>query len=125
MTTRTIISLIFARNYHPRLQGLLTLPPEPVARALQERRQEQSSPAFQQQYAQRAGIEATLSQAVRRHDLRHSPYRGLPKTHLHHVCIASAINLVRLDTFLQAQAQGKPARPARPPSPFARLRVAA
>lgn len=103
----------------------LTLPPEPVARALQKRRQEQSSPAFQQPYAQRAGIEATLSQAVRRHDLRKTPYRGLDKTHLHHVCIASAINLVRLDTFLQAQAQGKPARPARPPSPFARLRVAA
>jgi transposase len=103
----------------------LTLPPEPVARALQERRQEQSGPAFQQQYAQRAGIEATLSQAVRRHDLRKTPYRGLEKTHLHHVCIASAINLVRLDTFLQAQAQGKPARSARPPSPFARLRVAA
>jgi transposase len=103
----------------------LTLPPEPVARALQERRQEQSSPAFQQQYAQRAGIEATLSQAVRRHDLRKTPYRGLEKTHLHHVCIASGINLVRIDTFLQAQAQGKPARPARPPSPFARLRIAA
>jgi len=103
----------------------LTLPPEPVALALQQRRQEQSSPAFQQQYAQRAGIEATLSQAVRRHDLRKTPYRGLDKTHLHHVCIASGINLVRLDTFLQAQAQGQPARPARPPSPFARLRVAA
>jgi transposase len=103
----------------------LTLPPQPVAEALQQRRQEQSSPAFQQQYAQRAGIEATLSQAVRRQDLRHSPYRGLEKTHLHHVCIASAINLVRLDTFLQTQAQDKPARPARPPSPFARLRLAA
>ena len=77
----------------------LTLPPEPVARALQERRQEQSSPAFQQQYAQRAGFEATLSQAVRRHDLRKTPYRGWDQTHLHHVCIASAINLVRLDTF--------------------------
>lgn len=103
----------------------LTLPPQPVALALQQRRQEQSTPAFQQQYAQRAGIEATLSQAVRRHDLRKTPYRGLPKTHLHHVCIASAINLVRIDTFLQAQGQGKPARPARPPSPFARLRGAA
>lgn len=99
----------------------LTLPPQPIALALQERRQEQSTPAFQKEYAQRAGIEATLSQAVRRHDLRQSPYRGLDKTHLHHVCIASAINLVRLDTFLQAQAQGKPARPPRPPPPFARL----
>src|SRR5207244_5377063 len=73
----------------------LTLPPQPVALALQERRQEQSTPAFQQQYAQRAGIEATLSQAVRRHDLRQSPYRGLQKTHLHHLCIASAINAGR------------------------------
>jgi transposase len=103
----------------------LTLPPEPIALALQQRRQEQRTPAFQHEYAQRAGIEATLSQAVRRHDLRQSPYRGLPKTHLHHVCIASAINLVRIDTFLQAQGQGKSARPARPPSPFARLRLAA
>ena len=103
----------------------LTLPPQSVALALQERRRQQSGPAFQQQYAQRAGIEATLSQAVRRHDLRKTPYRGLSKTHLHHVCLASAINLVRIDTFLQAQAQDQPARPPRPPSPFARLRVAA
>ncbi len=45
----------------------------------------------------RAGIEGTISQAVRVFDLRQARYRGLAKTHLQHVATAVAINLDRLD----------------------------
>ena len=68
----------------------LTLTPPEVHAALLERRAVQSSPAFVQQYALRAGIEGTLWQAVRTTRLRRTPYDGLPKTHLHHVAIAAA-----------------------------------
>jgi hypothetical protein len=67
-------------------------------------------------------VEATISQAVRSKGLRRCPSRGLAKAHVHHVSIASAINLVRLDTSLLQLAQGKPVRPVRPVSPFARLK---
>ena len=42
-----------------------------------------------------AGVEGTISQAVRRFDLRLTRYRGLEKTHLHNVATACAINLSR------------------------------
>jgi transposase len=99
----------------------LTLRPPEVHAALLERRAVQQSPAFVQQYALRAGIEGTLSQAVRTTRLRRTPYEGLPKTHLHHVAIAAGLNLKRIVVHLRAQSLGTPTRPARPKSPFARL----
>ncbi len=99
----------------------LTLTPPEVHTALLERRAWQRSPAFVQQYALRAGIEGTLSQAVRTTRLRRTPYDGLPKTHLHHVAIAAGLNLKRIVVHLHAQSLGKSTRPARPKSPFARL----
>jgi len=99
----------------------LTLTPPEVHAALLERRALQRSPAFVQQYALRAGVEGTLSQAVRTTRLRRTPYEGLSKTHLHHVAIAAGLNLKRIVTHLHAQSLGKPTRPARPKSPFARL----
>jgi hypothetical protein len=99
----------------------LTVLPQEAQQARQERLREQSTRTFQQRYARRAGIEATLSQAVRTSGLRRSRYRGLPKTHLQHVIIAAALNLVRLDTFLLHRARGLPTRPSRPLWPFARL----
>ena len=72
-------------------------------------RQRQRTEAFQQRYALRAGIEATISQWVRAFDLRRSRYVGLPKTHLQHLGIATAINLVRLVAWLD----GDPLAPTR------------
>lgn len=89
--------------------------------ALQARRAEQRTPAFVQRYALRAGIEGTISQAVRTTRLRRTPYRGLPKTHLHHVAIAAGLNLKRIVVHVHAQSLGKPTRPARRKSPFVRL----
>ena len=53
-------------------------------------------------YAQRAGIEGTLSQGVRAFGLRRSRYRGLAKTHLQHVATAAAVNLERLAAWFRA-----------------------
>src|SRR6202030_842493 len=56
---------------------------------LQEARKKQTTEEFRQQYAPRAGIEATLEQAMRRSDLRWCRYIGLAKTHLQHVLTAA------------------------------------
>jgi transposase len=99
----------------------LTLTPPEVHAALVERRAVQHSPAFVQQYALRAGVEGTISQAVRTTRLRRTPSSGLPKTHLHHLAIAAGLNLKRIAGHLHAQSLDKPTRPVRPKSPFARL----
>lgn len=65
--------------------------------ALTNRRLEQNSFDFLKIYWQRAGIEGTLSQGIRKFDLRKSRYIGLAKTHLQHIFIAVALNLCRLD----------------------------
>ncbi len=99
----------------------LTLTPPEVHRALLQRRAEQRTPAFLQQYALRAGIAGTISQAVRTTRLRRTPYCGLPKTHLQHVALAAGLNLKRITVHLHAQSLAQSSRPARPKSPFARL----
>ena len=55
------------------------------------------------QYACRAGVEGTLSQGVRAFGMRRSRYRGLAKTHLQNLAIASAINLDRLVAWLDGR----------------------
>ena len=50
-------------------------------------------------YNARAGIEGTISQAVRGPGLRHSRYRGLPKVHLQNVLTGMALNLTRLGAY--------------------------
>lgn len=68
--------------------------------ALKNRREVQNTPDFLKIYGQRAGIEGTLSQGVRKSDLRQSRYVGLAKTHLQHIFMAAALNLCRLDAWL-------------------------
>lgn len=74
----------------------LTVPPQARYEALHARRQEQQTPAFKQSYALRAGVEGTISQAVRAFGVRQSRYLGLAKTHLQQVGSAVALNLSRL-----------------------------
>ena len=69
--------------------------------ALQRVRQEQNSLAFWKTYAQRCGIEATISQAVRKYELRIARYIGLAKTNLQMIATAAAINLHRLFDWWQ------------------------
>ena len=51
-------------------------------------------------YAQRAGVEGTLSQGVRGFGARRSRYRGLAKTHLQQVMTAVAMNIDRIVSWL-------------------------
>ena len=95
---------------------VLHLRPQTAHEALHARRQEQQTQAFRRQYATRAGIEGTHSQAVRRMGLRRARYDGLAKTHLQHVLTAVAINLVRIDAVLTQIRRGTTRR-----SNFARL----
>jgi transposase len=64
------------------------------------RRLYQTTEAFKQRYAQRAGIEGTISQSVRALGLRQARSRGLRKTHVHEVATAAALNLGRLANWL-------------------------
>ncbi len=98
----------------------LTLRPQPQDNAMRQLRLRQCTPSFKELYAQRAGIEGTLSQGIRRTGLRHARYRGLAKVHLQHSIAAVALNLARIDTWLA----GVPLAHTRL-SPFARLKSAA
>jgi transposase len=87
---------------------------------LQAARQRQKTVALQEHYAKRAGIEGTLSQGVRAFDLRRSRDIGLAKTHLQHILMAAAINLVRVVAWLT-----DPRPQKRCAAPFAALASAA
>jgi transposase len=78
----------------------MKLRPRDQYEALQVARQRQTTEAFKQLYAGRAGIEGTLSQAVRAFGLRHANYIGQAKTHLQHILIAIAINIVRVVAWI-------------------------
>jgi transposase len=58
----------------------LTVRPQAHHEAIQAARQRQETAAFKAQYAQRAGIEGTHSQGIRRCGLRRARYLGLAKT---------------------------------------------
>lgn len=79
----------------------LTLYPKEQMQALFAARAREQTEAFKDTYRHRAGIEGTHSQAVRTMGLRCSRYIGLHKTHLGHVAVAAAINLVRLTSFVR------------------------
>lgn len=73
--------------------------------AIQQNRQAQTTTEFWKRYAQRSGIEGTISQAVRAFDFRRSRYLGLTKTALQHIATAAAINLHRLFDWLEGVPQ--------------------
>lgn len=77
-------------RFHPRAEQ----------EALIALRQRQQTEGFRHTYRKRAGIEGTLSQAVRRCDFRHARYIGLAKTHLQHILTAVAINLIRFANWV-------------------------
>lgn len=94
----------------------LTVRPEAQHKMLQASRIREQGEQFIQQYAKRSGIEGTISQGVRRSGMRRSRYIGLSKTHLQHLLIATAINIVRVMNWLDGQKPGQT-----PQSAFVRL----
>ena len=88
--------------------------------ALRAARQRQATAEFKAHYAARAGVESAHAQGIRRCDLRHARYIGLPKVHLQHVLTAAAMNVVRVGEWLA----GTPLAKTRVSS-FARLKAVA
>ncbi len=82
----------------------LTLHPREQMLALFAARKREETDEFKESYRHRAGIEGTHSQAVRTMGLRRSRYIGLRKTHLGHVAIAAAVNLLQLMSWLRGEA---------------------
>jgi transposase len=77
----------------------LTLPPRDLYEVQAAARAGQDSKDWQHDYQRRAGIEATISQAVTITGCRRARYRGLAKTRLEHAYAAVALNLYRLDAY--------------------------
>ena len=96
--------------------------------ALQAARQRQETPQFTAQYALRSGVESSLSQGIRRFDLRRSRYIGLARTHLRQLLTATAMNMVRVIAWLWGEPLGECRRkpghfPQLAPHPLSRQTV--
>jgi transposase len=90
----------------------VSLFPQREHEALAAARARERTAEYRGRYAQRQGIEATMSQAVRAFGLRQARYRGLVKTGLQHIATAAAINIDRLAAWL-AQRPIAPTRTSR------------
>jgi hypothetical protein len=82
----------------------MTLQPREQMQALLAGRQREETDAFKDTYRHRAGIEGVHSQATRTMGLRRSRYIGLRKTHLGHVAVAAAVNVIQLMSWLRGEA---------------------
>jgi transposase len=82
-------------------------PPQAQYEALHAARAWFESEEGKHQYKRRAGVEGTLSQAVRRYGLRYARYRGGAKTHLQHVATAAALHVDRLVAWLDERPRAK------------------
>jgi transposase len=87
----------------------LTLYPKEQYEAQLAARQRQQSVEFKKLYGERAGIESTMSQGVRKTGVRQARYIGLARTHLQETASAAAINLIRLFHWLIGE-RPKPTR---------------
>ncbi len=97
---------------NPDLGRSITVHPEPVHTARMNMIRDQDSATWQQTYNARAGIESTISQAVRGPGLRHARYHGLAKAHLQNVLSGIAINICRLGDHYAPRPK-PPRRPTR------------
>ena len=79
---------------------LTILAPQAYYEAQQTARQRQQTTEFKAQYAVRAGVEGTISQATFALHARRTRYRGIIKVHLQHIAISAAINLLRTLAWL-------------------------
>jgi hypothetical protein len=97
----------------------ILLLPEPQQKIQSKARKDRKTSSWQRRYAIRAGCEATVSETVHAHGLRHCRCRGLAKTHVQHVLTAAGTNIVRLSECFPPGTT--PASPPRPPSHFRQL----
>jgi hypothetical protein len=104
----------YTGNVDGRGRHLLLLP-QPLQEIQSRARVEQKTSEWKAKYAMRAGCEATVSETVHAHGLRHCRFHGLAKTHVQHVLTAAGTNIIRLGQ------QPVTDRNPRPPSHFYRL----
>jgi transposase len=100
---------IRSRKASPR--RTITVRPQDQYEALRMAREREKTEAYAAEYARRAGVEGTLSQAVRRCGLRRSRYVGLARTHLDHILTATAVNFVRVGEWLAGTPRAKTRHP--------------
>jgi len=81
----------------------LTLYPREQYEAQLAARQRQQTEEFKKLYGERAGVESTISQGVRKTRMRYARYIGLARTHLQETASAAAINLARLFEWLMGE----------------------
>jgi transposase len=96
---------IRSRKASPR--RTITVRPQEQYVALRAAREREKTDIYTMEYARRAGIEGTLSQAVRRCGLRRSRYVGLARTHPGHLLTATALNFVRIGEWLAGTPRAK------------------
>jgi hypothetical protein len=84
------------RSASPRWGRQLTIPTREVYHAQLAARAGHNTPDGKARYALRAGVEATIGQAVAVTGMRRARCRGLAKTRLEHVFSAVGLNLIRL-----------------------------
>lgn len=87
--------------------------PEPLHAARITAITAEHTDGWQARYNKRAGIEGTISQAVRGPDLRHARYRGLAKTHVQNIACGIAINISRLGNHYTTTGRTAPRPPTR------------
>lgn len=87
----------------PDVPRRITIHPEPIHEARMAAHAAQDTDTWRRTYNSRAGIEGTISEAVRGPDLRHARYRGIAKQHLQNVFAALAINIGRLGAWFDTR----------------------
>jgi transposase len=88
----------------------LLLMPQPLQEIQTRARAEQQTADWQRHYAIRAGCEATVSETVHAHGLRHCRYKGQAKTHVQHVLTAAGANIIRLSQYDPPENHPRPTR---------------
>jgi transposase len=79
----------------------LTLQPQEEHEAIQTARRRQETEEFASIYSKRTGIEGTISpQGVRAFRLPQACYRGLKRTHLQGLATPAAVNVGRVNNWL-------------------------
>ena len=74
----------------------LPIRPKTHPEAIHAARQRQETTEFQEKYVLRSGVESSLSQGMRRFELRQSRSVGLARTHLPQLLHATAMHVARV-----------------------------
>jgi transposase len=94
----------------------LAVYPRPIHEARVRAQQAEGTPSFRAAYRQRAGIEGTISRAVRQTGLRRSRTRGLPQVRLEHLLLGASLTFARLASWFSGERRAPTRR-----RPFMRL----